>query len=181
MCVACRPTGHAAPTSDPIPTVCLDLQLKNTIAADHNKVKSTSLPAGPRVPRYDPTPTRIESQLCINTIHQSLHLAHPPRGSLCPLAEHKPTHLPTLVRTCSHPQQDTTPTNQPCTLTSNNGNNPLPSSTSNREHNPAIRPPITSAPPQQPTHPRLSRRLQKVSSPSSFLTAPSNVPWTRAK
>jgi hypothetical protein len=33
------------------------LQLENAIAADHSELRSISLPAGPRVSRYHPTPT----------------------------------------------------------------------------------------------------------------------------
>ena len=126
-------------------------------------------------------PQIVPSQRCITTIHQSLHLAHPPRDSLCLIAEHKATHLPPTVRTCSHLQRDTTPTNQPCSPTNNSGNSLIPSFTSNREHNPAFRPLATSITPQQFMHPRLSTKPQKASSPNYSLTALSNVPWTRAK
>ena len=51
LCVA-----RSAPTSDPTSTVCLDLQLENAIGANHSEVKSTSLPAGLRMPRYHSTP-----------------------------------------------------------------------------------------------------------------------------
>ena len=108
-------------------------------------------------------PQIVRLQRCKTTIHQSLHLAHPPRGSLFLMAEHKATHLPPTVRTCSHPQQDTIPTNQPCSLTNNSGNSPIPSFTSNREHSPAILPLATSITPQQSMQPRLSRRNQKAS------------------
>jgi hypothetical protein len=108
-------------------------------------------------------PQLARSQRCITTIHQSLHLVHPPRGSPCLTAEHKATDLPTTVRTCSHSQQDPTPTNQPCSPTNNSGNSPIPSFTSNHEHNPAVRPLTTSTTPQQSMHPRLSTKHQKAS------------------
>jgi hypothetical protein len=108
-------------------------------------------------------PQLARLQRCLTTTHQSLHLVHPPCGSLCLMADHNSTHLPPTVHKCSHSQQDTIPTKQPCSLTNNSGNSPIHSLTSNHEHSPASRPLTTSTTPQQSMHPRLSTKHPKVS------------------